>query len=460
MWALSLRRLLIAVCALTLLSAGSASAVTDFGWRETAGSVPTARASAAAVAWCGSGETSGNRPDSADVALSSANLVHVSYVVPSDGADRFATFAPAIVSDLAALDAWWQAQDATRTPRFDLADFPCSTRLGRLDLSFVRLPKPGSSYTGSDRGPRLAADLASLAPQTVKSLVYYDGATPAGSTACGFTNYLSPSAGGSFGFEFVLLRGACPFDLGQGGIIATDAAHELTHNLGAVMRGAPHNCPGDKAGHVCDSTRDLLYPYATSKSQLPNEILDVGRDDYYGHSGSWFDVQDSPWLVHLPQLPLAVATTGSGKVRVAAPGGSVDCAGSCASQLDNGTRVRLTAEPETGNRLVSWQGSCSGRALDCDLTMDAAKNATAVFGSTSYTVAVTVKGKGKVTSSPAGISCPRRCRQTFTVPVTLRARPAKRFRFAGWTGACRGKGTCSLSVDRAGAVRALFKRRR
>ncbi|MFL5756329.1 MAG: InlB B-repeat-containing protein, partial [Chloroflexota bacterium] len=132
---------------------------------------------------------------------------------------------------------------------------------------------------------------------------------------------------------------------------------------------------------------------------------------------------------------------------------------SCSEELDNGARVSLIAEPDSGNRLVAWQGSCAGNAPECDLTADGAKSATAIFGTASYAVVVAVKGKGKVTSSPAGIACPRRCHATFTTSVTLRARPAKRFRFAGWSGACRGKGTCRLSVDRAGAVRAVFRRR-
>src|SRR5919197_298135 len=158
-------RLAGGACGLTLLLAGAANAATDFQWRGLGARVPAARASAAAVAWCGSGETSVNRPDSADVALSSPNLVHVSYVVPSDGVDRFASLSPAIASDLAAADAWWRAQDATRTPRFDLAGVPCSTKLGRLDLSFVRLPSPGSACS-----------------QAVKNLVYYAGPMHEGSS--------------------------------------------------------------------------------------------------------------------------------------------------------------------------------------------------------------------------------------------------------------------------------------
>ena len=34
----------------------------------------------------------------------------------------------------------------------------------------------------------------------------------------------------------------------------------------------------------------------------------------------------------------------------------------------------------------------------------------------------------------------------------------KGYRFAGWSGACRGKGTCLLKSDRSRTVRALFRR--
>jgi Divergent InlB B-repeat domain len=452
-----LRRALIALTGLVLLAAGSASGASTFTWRGLASTGPTFQASTAAVAWCGSGESSTNRPDAADVALSSPNLVHVSYVIPADGADRFASVAPAIVSDLAAVDAWWRGQDPLRTPRFDLIDVACSSRIGRLDLGFVRLPNPASSYMGSDRGQRLTNDLAALAPPAVKNIVYYDGPPPADSDLCGFTGFRAPGEGGAAGFAFVLVQGACPADLGTGGIMATAAVHELTHNLGAVVPGAPHACAGDGA-HVCDSDRDLMWPYATPAGQLGNKTLDVGHDDYYGHAGSWFDVQDSAWLVHLPQLPLAVSTVGTGTVRIAGPGGSAECGAACSTELDGGTTLTLTAEPGPRQRLVAWQGSCSGRSLACSLTMDAAKTARAVFGASSFTARVTVRGKGKVTSSPAGIACPSRCRATFTRSVTLRPRPARGYSFAGWAGACTGRAACRLTFGHAGTVRASFRR--
>src|SRR6266540_5683852 len=86
-----------------------------------AGKRPAAQPLAHALSnLCGAGAvTSANRPDTS---LSSPNLIHVTYAVPSDGADRFASLANAIKTDVDAIGAWWAGQDASRAPRFDLAD--------------------------------------------------------------------------------------------------------------------------------------------------------------------------------------------------------------------------------------------------------------------------------------------------------------------------------------------------
>ena len=414
----------------------------------------------AAATWCGAGAATGaNRPDTS---LSSPNLIHVTYALPADGADRFPAFANAIKTDVDAISAWWTREDASHAPRFDLADFSgCSD----LDLSFVRLPQPGAAYTDGDRRlPQLAADLAGLAPANTKNLVYYDGPVPASKRfVCG-TSMRSPQTGGApFGFAFVWLESGCPNDLGQGRLLALVAAHELGHDLGAVMPGAPHMCR-NADGHVCDSPLDLMYPSVTSGSALTASILDIGRDDYYGfvaaqHVGSVFDVQTSAWLVRLPQFQLSVGHSGNGSVDVAGPGGTRSCAASCALTLENGAAMTLTANPSSGSRLVSWRGSCGGSDRICRLTADAAKSVTAEFGPLTYGVRVSVSGKGKVTSSPSGISCPRRCRTTFTAASTLQARAAPGYRFIGWTGSCSGGSACRLPPGGDRSVQATFRRR-
>jgi hypothetical protein len=425
------------------------------------GKRPAAQPLARALAnWCGAGaEISTNRPDTS---LSSPNLIHVTYAVPSDGADRFASLANAIKTDVDAIGAWWAGQDASRAPRFDLADFAgCSD----LDISFVRLPHPGASYTDpSNRVFQLAADLAALAPPKVKSLVYYDGPVPTILRfICGTSAGLSPLTGGSpSGFTFVWLGSSCPNDVGQGSLFALIAAHETMHDLGAVFPGAPHACPND-SGHVCDSRLDLMYPKVGSGSTLNTAVLDAGRDDYYGftaaqHGGSQFDVQSSAWLAGRPQFPLSVTLSGQGSVDVTGPGGTRSCATSCSIALENGTAVTLTAKAAPGSRLVGWLEACAGTKPTCSLTADAAKSATAQFGSARYAVKVSVSGNGKVTSSPAGISCPGRCRTSFTTATTLRGRPAKGYRFTGWTGSCVGRTACKLAPGADRSVRAAFRR--
>jgi len=72
-------------------------------------------------------------------------------------------------------------------------------------------------------------------------------------------------------------------------------------------------------------------------------------------------------------------------------------------------------------------------------------------------------GSGKVTSSPAGIHCPKRCTHRFAwrKSVTLKAKASKGSVFAGWSGACTGRRpTCKLRVDDSLKVTAKFSRRR
>jgi hypothetical protein len=373
--------------------------------------------------------------------------------------------------------------------------------------------------------------------QHKKYLVYYDGPVEE-PNICG-TASGRPNEGPSFAVVYLRACGADP--VGEGALWADVAVHELVHALGVVPPGAPNACPGNP-GHVCDSDADLMFP-STSGHPLESMFLDVGRNDYYGHSGGWFDAQDSGWLSHLdtPQFALTVSTSGStGPGRIvsdlpgiecppacsipwdsgtavtlaASPGertrfagwggpctgtgpcslamdaarfvtalfalqvrltvtvvrrdgfGSVAstpsglaCSDSCTADFDRGQAVRLTAAPDPGSRFVGWGGACTGRGA-CVLTPEADQAVTASFGRGSYRLRVRVSGGGRVTSRPAGISCGRRCSALFraATSVRLRATPAAGWRFAGWTGACRGRGACVVRATADRTVRATFRR--
>lgn len=73
---------------------------------------------------------------------------------------------------------------------------------------------------------------------------------------------------------------------------------------------------------------------------------------------------------------------------------------------------------------------------------------------------VVVTGPGRVVSVPRGISCRPRCSSTFTngTRLTLRAAPEKGARFVGWSGACRGRKLCRITLVGNRTVRAGFRR--
>lgn len=423
---------------------------------------PSARA---AAVWCGTDLAAADRLPEAV----SSNQIHVIYAFPSDGVDRFAAVAPAIVTDLTAIDAWWRGQDPSRTPRFDLFAFPnCPPGLGNLDLSRVQLPQVSSVYAPlRGRFVQLVADLnstpLSFEAEFKKYLVFYDGPVEEPGV-CGESPVRPDGGGLQLAFSLVFLAAKCPQDLGTGTFQAAVVAHELTHNLGAlVFQGPPHPCPQD-FGHPCDSETDLMYPLL--RAGLAGLVLDVGRDDYYGHVGAWFDVQDSSWLTRLdaPQHPVSVTlgnSTGNGAVRTDRPG--IACPQLCSIAWDQGTTLTLFAEASRGSRFAGWSGACSGRD-DCQLTVDAAKAVSARFARQVQLRVQVVRrsgGAGTVVSVPAGISCPSACARAFDqgVRIVLRAKARQGSRFTGWAGACRGTGPCSIRLSANNGVRAVFRKR-
>jgi hypothetical protein len=431
--------------------------VTAGGLELRGGAVAPSKLNRSSAGWCGTDAAAEDRhPDTVG-----GRQIHVVYAFPSDGTDRFGTLAGPIASDVAAMDGWWRREDPARTLRFDLFAFPgCASGVGQLDISRVQLSQPASYYMAtSTRMPRIVYELdQTFADPAKKYLVYYDGAVEE-PRICG-QSVISPDQGGRYAYSVVYAQ-ACRADIGTGVITANVAVHELSHNLGAVPPGGPPDaCPGDSA-HVCDDPDDLMYPYTRGQG-LAAVKLDAGHNDYYAHGQGWWDLRNSSWLAHLdaPQQLLSVslgASTGSGQVTSDVPG--IACPPGCSSLWDAGAEVTLTATPTDGSRFVGWSGACSSDP--CTVTMSAAQTAVALFAAqVRLNVAVrrTSGAKGTVTSAPAGIVCPTSCSTTVDkgTRVRLTAVPGPRSRFAGWSGACAGKATCTLAVNSDSAVAAAF----
>jgi hypothetical protein len=396
---------------------------------------------ALAAGWCGSGEAATDRPD-----ITTGAQIHPVVVVPSDGADNFPTVANKLADDVASMTAWWTGQDPTRAPRYDQAVFPGGTC---LDISFVRVPESAASLGGASSAfNRIANDLysAGFGSTFKKYIVYYDGpVVEDGICGTGGGGVDDFHTGPSYAVVWLI---GCPG-------VPADAigTHELVHALGALPVGAPHACPGD-SGHPCDAPLvDLLSPQ-TDGRPLQQQVLDVNHDDYYAHSGTWNDLQDSIWLSHLdtPQVPLSIAMIGAGRVSSDLPG--LDCTVACTTQWDKGTTVLLTATPGRGLRFVRWAGACTGNS-SCTLPLTQAQSVTAVFGPRTIPLKVTTSGHGTVRCSPV-------CSKAFAAgkQLTLRAVPAKGWMFAGWSGGCKGTRTvCRPATESALTVRAAFRRK-
>ncbi len=392
---------------------------------------------ALASGWCGTGELATDRLD-----LVTGAQVHTIVATPSDSPDLFVADANKLADDVASMSAWWTGQDPTRVPRYDVATFPGGTC---LDISYVRLPQPASAYQGESSFDAVVAALENdgFADTYKDYVVYYDGP----SVEVG----LCGQGGGQFnlggGFAIVWMSG-CPD-------VAEDAieTHELLHAFGASFTQSPNDCPPPNDHHPCDSSLDVLYPFATPGVPLSQQLLDYNHDDYYAHSGTWPDIQDAIFLQHLntPEVALGLTLSGPGLVTSDLPG--VACEASCTTQWDQGTVVTLFASPANTSRFLHWTGGCVGPA-DCVLTLSQATSVSAVFGPMTIPVTVSTSGKGAVACTP-------KCSKHFSAGdrLMLRAAPAKGWKFVSWGGVCAGtRLTCSPKTDFALTVRANFKK--
>jgi hypothetical protein len=160
-------------------------------------------------------------------------------------------------------------------------------------------------------------------------------------------------------------------------------------------------------------------------------------------------------------LALGARIEGAGGGLVASRPRGIRCGRDCLHSFKAGTSVTLTARPETNANFTGWGGACSGPRASCTTTVARAASVIAFFDpASSFSLSVTKTGSGIVTSAPRGIRCGADCWEAYRAgtPVRLTASPAAGWRFARWSGACGGTGTCTVIVDRVRAVRTTFVR--
>lgn len=81
----------------------------------------------------------------------------------------------------------------------------------------------------------------------------------------------------------------------------------------------------------------------------------------------------------IPTHVLAVAKAGAGSGGVVSSPAGIDCGSDCSEAYQAGSVIALTATAAAGSRFAGWSGACSGSGVICQVTVDAAKSATATF---------------------------------------------------------------------------------
>ncbi|MBL0214044.1 MAG: hypothetical protein IPQ07_09175 [Myxococcales bacterium] len=156
--------------------------------------------------------------------------------------------------------------------------------------------------------------------------------------------------------------------------------------------------------------------------------------------------------------PLLVTLAGTGTGTITSLPAGISCGASCEASFPKDTVITLTATPGTGSVFAGWSGACTGTQNTCEVTLGAAKAATATFNLATYTVTVTKAGAGSGTVSGGGISCGVNC--SVTVPygtqLTLTSAATALSTFAGWGGACSGTTPCTLTITDTTNVSANF----
>lgn len=166
---------------------------------------------------------------------------------------------------------------------------------------------------------------------------------------------------------------------------------------------------------------------------------------------------------------VSVGKDGTGEGRVTSTPDGIDCGSRCTFSFistDDPVRyqpVVLSAKAEPGSAFDGWSGSCGGNeTCEIDPVRPGEQyEITATFNRvrpSQFPLTVSVTGSGRVTSAPAGISCPVSCSGQFAADstATLTAVPTPGWSFAGFGGACSGTGPCAVPMNGPKSVTATF----
>lgn len=245
------------------------------------------------------------------------------------------------------------------------------------------------------------------------------------------------------------------------GSVAVPPTFSLTVNISGGGLGSVTSTPG---GISCGEDCVELFPEGTAVTLMATAD---GGSSFMGWSGAECS-GNGPCTVQMNHAQEVTATfvitpsltvliNGSGQGAVVSNPAGISCPSDCTGTYATGTVITLTPFAAFGSTFSGWTGAgCSGTG-PCSVSLTQAETVSATFH-LLMPLSVTVNGVGTVESSPAGIECPEDCSElyVFGTTVTLTALPDFDTKFQGWSGACTGYGSCTVTLDQARHVIATF----
>ncbi|MEX2639047.1 MAG: hypothetical protein WD266_00075, partial [Balneolales bacterium] len=144
------------------------------------------------------------------------------------------------------------------------------------------------------------------------------------------------------------------------------------------------------------------------------------------------------------EYPLTVNTDGMGTV-------TEQIIQQKSTDYEQGTLVLLTASPSDGWEFIEWQGDVTGTGYSVQISVDQAREVTAVFGKQSFELTLDSYGEGSVTRDPD------QSEYEYNDVVELTAGADADWEFVHWEGdLASSENPVTIAIDSAMTISAVF----